>query len=282
MSRYAEKAKVSSVRRLMLNNFSKLTGDPSVGGGCSIDATNLLGFIERVNKRSNVKITITHVLVKMVADALREYPELNVKVVGRRIYRLKHVDVRVAINLFPTEEDSPEVLLAMIRDADRKQLGEIAEECVTVADWSRRTGLRKTISGKLLRLTKYLPDPIFNTFTRLGLRIATSGRLPVYGLARDPMGSVALTNVGPFGLPKGVGGVQATGLLPPFGYASLVVALPIEERAIVVDGELKIKPVIPIGAAVDHRAIDGYKVFRYMNFWSNVIQNPDEYFEGKV
>ena len=49
MSRFAEKMHVSPVRRFMLNAFSNLTGDPSVGGGCEVDATELIKFVERVS-----------------------------------------------------------------------------------------------------------------------------------------------------------------------------------------------------------------------------------------
>ena len=282
MSRFAEKMQVSPVRRFMLNAFSNLTGDPSVGGGCEIDATELTKFIEGVNEKSSTRITITHVMVKIIADSLRKYPELNVKVVGRRLYQLKHVDVRLAVNLFPKEGASLEVLMFMVRDADQKSLSEIAQDCADAADWSRRTGAKKTISGRLLGLTKHVPDSLFGAMTRVGLRVVNSGRLAALGIARDPMGSTAVTNVGPFGMPDGVASVQATGLLPPFGYASLVVAMPIHEKPMAVDGEVVVRPVLPFGVAVDHRAIDGFKVFRYMRYWVEALQNPDEYFKNRL
>ena len=282
MSRFAKKMHVSPVRRFMLNLYGDPTADPSVGGGAEIEATQLLAFLERVNEGRSARITITHVLVKIIADSLREYPELNVKVVGRRIYQLKHVDIRLAVNLFPSGKDSPEVFMFMVKDADRKSLSEIAQDCAEAADWSRRTGSQKTLSGKLLPLTKYIPDPIFNLAAQVGIRIATSGRLVAHGIARDPMGSTAVTNVGPFGLPEGVGAVQPVGLLPPFGYASLVVGMPIQEKPLAVDGKVEVRPMLPLGIAVDHRAIDGFKVFRYMRYWTKALRNPDDYFEGKL
>ena len=92
------------------------------------------------------------------------------------------------------------------------------------------------------------------------------------------MGSTVVSNVGSFGLPEGVHDVLISGLLPPFGYASLFMVLPIEQRPVVVDGELVVRRVLPLGAGMDHRAIDGYKIFRYFHHYADVITHPEKHF----
>ncbi|MBI4705604.1 MAG: 2-oxo acid dehydrogenase subunit E2 [Deltaproteobacteria bacterium] len=280
MSRYADRVAGSAMRRLLLNLYEAPSGDPTVGGMAELDATELLAFLERANRRSAVKLTPTHVFVKILADSLRRYPELNVKVIGRRIYRLRNVDIRVAVNLFPQGDDSPEVSLVLVPDADQKSLTEIAHLCGERAQWSRQMGGGGNLAGALLRLARYVPDIIFDPAVRLGLRVATSGQLARWGIARDPMGSACLTNVGSFGLPPGAIVSGAMGLLPRFGYASLVMTTAIQQRAVVVDGEVKVRPMLPVALAVDHRALDGFRVFRYFRYWADMIAQPEQHLGG--
>ena len=128
----------------MLNLYKPLSRDPSLGGMCRIDAEALLDFLERVNETSTVKVTISHVILKMIGDSFRAYPELNVKVVGRRLYQLENVDIRISVNLFPEGRDSPEVALAMVHDVDQKGLIDIARELSSTAGDFRRIGKKKT------------------------------------------------------------------------------------------------------------------------------------------
>ncbi len=261
----------------MLSLFNPLSRDPSLGGLVDIDASEILAFLERINEDCPVKITITHVMLKIIGDSFRRFPELNVKIVGRRLYQLEHVDVRVAVNLFPDEQGAPEVALAMIRDVDRKSITELARELAPRAEDWRRTGARKNIRGSLLRLTNYVPDFLYAAAMEAGREMLTNGRIAVLGIARDPMGSTGLTNVGSFGFPEGAHNMIASGLLPPFGYASLFMVLPVVKKPLVVDGEVCVRPVLPLGAGLDHRAIDGYKAFRYFRYWTEVLTHPDEH-----
>ncbi len=182
----------------------------------------------------------------------------------------------------PLAERTPETAMLMIRDADEKGLCTIARECARDAAELRETSAGGNLAGRIGRLVKYVPDPLFNAATRIGRRVIAGGLLPVLGLARDPMGSTAITNVGGFGMPEGVHGAYANGLLPRFGYASLVVVLPIVEKAVVVDGEVVVRPILPMGFAVDHRALDGFKVFRYMSYWAEALRDPEGYFATRM
>ncbi len=277
MSRFATPLRSSAMRRAMLNFYGPLSRDPSLGGLCDIDARALLAFLERINESSPVKVTVTYVLLKTIGDAFRKYPDLNVKIVGKKLYELRHIDIRVAINLFPEEDESPEAFMALVKDVDRKGLIEIARELSGTAKTARRVGAKKNLAGAALRLTRYVPDIVYNLSMQAARATIMSGRLAALGIVRDPMGSTALTNVGSFGLPEGVSNVMITGLMPPFGYASVFLALPIKEKPVVVDGELIVRPVLPFGGGADHRAIDGYKIFRYFYYFADVLACPDDH-----
>ncbi len=55
--------------------------------------------------------------------------------------------------------------------------------------------------------------------------------------------------------------------------------MPITDKPMVIDGKLEVRPVLPLGVAVDHRAIDGYKMFRYVRHWAAVLRNPEAHLD---
>ncbi|GER83625.1 dihydrolipoamide acetyltransferase component of pyruvate dehydrogenase complex [Thermogemmatispora aurantia] len=76
-------------------------------------------------------ITITHLLIKMVALALREHRRLNAALVGDEIRLYREINIGVATAL----EDG--LLVPVIREADRKSLAEISAELQSLAEQAR-------------------------------------------------------------------------------------------------------------------------------------------------
>ena len=71
--------------------------DPQIYGFMDIDATRILSYIEEYSRKNGVKITITHVIAKLVAQLLKKYPEVNAKVKNNKIYLRKHVNIYVQV-----------------------------------------------------------------------------------------------------------------------------------------------------------------------------------------
>ncbi|MBX5455713.1 MAG: 2-oxo acid dehydrogenase subunit E2 [Thermogemmatispora sp.] len=76
-------------------------------------------------------ITITHLLIKMVALALHEHRRLNAALVGDEIRLYREINIGVATAL----EDG--LLVPVIRGADRKSLAEISAELQSLAEQAR-------------------------------------------------------------------------------------------------------------------------------------------------
>jgi pyruvate dehydrogenase E2 component (dihydrolipoamide acetyltransferase) len=75
---------------------------------------------EEVEKRAGVRLTLTDILVKVVASALRNHPLINSRIEGDQILLLDEVNIGVAIAL----EDG--LIVPVVDQADRKSLSEIA------------------------------------------------------------------------------------------------------------------------------------------------------------
>jgi pyruvate dehydrogenase E2 component (dihydrolipoamide acetyltransferase) len=85
-----------------------------------VDATALKAWRDHVQSRSDEKITITDLLVKITAAALREHPRANASWDDGRIMSNPNVNVGLAV----ATEDG--LLVPVIHDTDRKRVREIA------------------------------------------------------------------------------------------------------------------------------------------------------------
>jgi pyruvate dehydrogenase E2 component (dihydrolipoamide acetyltransferase) len=104
-----------------------------------VDMTASLTLLEKlreeVEKKSKARLTLTDILVKVVASGLRDHPIMNSRIEGDQILLLEDINIGVAIAL----EDG--LIVPVLRQADRKSLTEIA---VTI-----RTLTQKAKEGKL-------------------------------------------------------------------------------------------------------------------------------------
>jgi pyruvate dehydrogenase E2 component (dihydrolipoamide acetyltransferase) len=92
----------------------------------SVDMTRTLELREAVSARieseSGARPSMTSILVRIVADALKRYPRANASYINGRVKLYKQVNIGVAIG---TEEG---LVVPVIHDADRKSLAEITRE----------------------------------------------------------------------------------------------------------------------------------------------------------
>jgi len=89
-----------------------------------IDMTSCLTLHEQlreeVEKRTKLRLTLTDILVKITAAALREHPMINSRIEGDQIHLIEETNIGVAIAL----EDG--LIVPVIHHADQKSLTEIA------------------------------------------------------------------------------------------------------------------------------------------------------------
>ena len=101
-----------------------------------IDADALMTFRAELNERLSaggeaVKLSVNDLLVKACAVALRANPDVNVSFAGDKILRHKRVHVGIAVAI------QGGLIVPVVRDADRKSLGEVAREAHGLVDKAR-------------------------------------------------------------------------------------------------------------------------------------------------
>ena len=104
---------------------------PKVDYHVSVDVTALLAFRTSINKELEDAITITDMLVKIAARALKMKPNINISLDGDHIrnYREPHIGVAVALE--------KGLVVPVIKDADNKTLSAISQERKLLAHRAR-------------------------------------------------------------------------------------------------------------------------------------------------
>jgi pyruvate dehydrogenase E2 component (dihydrolipoamide acetyltransferase) len=97
---------------------------PHIYLSLEVDMTACLALreqlMEAIEKRAKVRLTLTDILVKVAASALKDHPIINSRIEGDQICLLEEINIGVAIAL----QDG--LIVPVIRNADRKSLPEIA------------------------------------------------------------------------------------------------------------------------------------------------------------
>lgn len=122
---------MNGMRKAIARNMqnSHMTS-PTVTFNLSVDMTELRRCREQL-KANGVKVSYTDFIVKFVAKALREFPQLNCSVSENRIIYKHYVNMGVAVSL----ENG--LVVPNIPDADKKSLTEISDELKELAAKAR-------------------------------------------------------------------------------------------------------------------------------------------------
>jgi pyruvate dehydrogenase E2 component (dihydrolipoamide acetyltransferase) len=128
---------LSSIRRATAKNMATAWASvPHVTQFDRADITQLESMRKRFNTRDESagrKLTMTAIVLKMVAAALRQFPKFNASLdlANERVIYKKYVHLGVAVD---TERG---LLVPVIRDADRKSLVQVAGELDDLAERAR-------------------------------------------------------------------------------------------------------------------------------------------------
>ena len=191
------------------------------------DVTDLFEHYRTVKasvEASGGRFTLLPFFIKALVTVLKDYPIFNASVDEERgeILLKKYYNIGIAV-------DTPEGLIVpVIKDADRKDMVELAAEIVDLAGRARE---RKLMLDELRG------------------------------------GSCTITNIGP------LGGVFATPIINQPELA-IVGLHKIQDRPVVVDGEIVIRKMMYMSISFDHRWIDGAEGARFMTDLVNLVAKP--------
>jgi len=170
------------------------------------------------------RFTLLPFFIKALVTVLNDHPIFNASVDEERgeILLKKYYNIGIAV------DTSEGLIVPVIKDADRKDMVELAAEIVDLAGRARERKLR---------------------------------------LDELRGGSCTITNIGP------LGGVFATPIINQPELA-IVGLHKIQDRPVVVDGEIVIRKMMYLSISFDHRWIDGAEGARFMTDLVNLVSKP--------
>ena len=225
--------------------------DSRVYGTLDIDVTDAKRFLDE-KRGAGVKITMTHLATAVLARAVAfDVPEMNCFIRRGRVVGRERIDVMVPVAIGGGEGMSA----IIVRDAHARTVTSIAEEIRKRAEENRSGTESKTAQNKYLlnRIPWPLRRPAFRFLKWITVDMGI--KIKSLGLSADSFGSFVVSDIGSFGLNTGM-----TSLMPAAKVPAVIVLGKIEDKAVVKNGEVVIRTMLPLTGTFDHRIVDGLQI----------------------
>lgn len=159
--------KVNPLRRSIAANMTNSWHtSPRVTYTFAVDVTSMKALRAKLKdrlKEQGIKLTYNHILMKVVAKALMEFPDINASFADNMLTRHKHVNMGLAV----AKGDG--LIVPNVKNADSKSLAEIAKETEALIEATRSGNIdMKDITGGTFTITSLGPygvrsfSPIIN------------------------------------------------------------------------------------------------------------------------
>ena len=239
--------------------------DPSVYAVLEIPMRSALAYLERLREETGTRVTVTHLVTRGIALALRQYPQLNGIVARGRIMLRDTVDIFLQVAI----EGGTELSGLKISRADEKSPVEIARDMEERVERLRQRRDRQVERTKSMldRIPLPVLGPVMRAISYLIYDLDLD--LSRLGVVKDEFGSAMITNVGMFGL------AQAHAPLVPFSRTPLVVLVgEVQDKPVAESGRVVVRPVMNLGVTFDHRFMDGYHGGAMAQLFRAYLEDP--------
>lgn len=267
------RTEVSSFRKLAIGSW-QTAYDPTVYGTLSVRMEKALAYIERFREVHGVRLTVTHLVTRAVAEALRRCPDANAILRWNRIYLRKSVTLSVLVVQTDQGDGKVDLTAAKIDHAETKSLLAMASEMQAAVDRVRQRKDKALEESK--STIKRIPFMFMNAFMKLlsFFMYTLNIDLSFAGMPKDPFGSATITNVGSLGLD-----VAYVPLVPYTRVPIFVAPGAVADEPVIQDGKVVPGKIMRINASFDHRFIDGFHASVLSKTLREMIENPFEKFD---
>lgn len=252
-------------------------GDPTIVWGTSIQTEELTRFVADQRRQTGMMISVAHVLLRAVVEGLHRHPAFNRRIIGRRVYPYRTINLTMPM----LETRTGEVNVIFLRQAEQLSLVDIArtiwEEARnaaarTAAETKRRAEATES-ENRWHRWKKWLRLHWIHRMSKHGFRFTNRRRLPSVTL-EEMNGSVAFVNhLGFAGAPPMISYKPSS--LPTNSFGVSVTLGPAEMKPVVEGEAVVIRNVAPLFVRTDHRLVNGYQTAEFISTLRRVLQNPE-------
>jgi pyruvate/2-oxoglutarate dehydrogenase complex dihydrolipoamide acyltransferase (E2) component len=263
----------SDFRRLAVGSWHTAY-DPSIYGAIDVRMESALAYMDAFHRRTGRRLTVTHLVTRAVAMALRRCPEANAVLRWSRVHLRRRIDVSVLV-LQPRSGDlGPDLAACIIRDADQGTLAEFVADFDLRLERVRSHRDEAMAQGK--RTLRRVPMLLMGAVLRLVSFVSytLNWNLRAFGVPRDPFGGATVTNVGSLGLDTAFVPLVPYTRVPFFVAPGEIREVPVVAADRVVPGK-----VMRLCATLDHRIIDGAHARVLAQVMRECLERPFEHLD---
>lgn len=240
--------------------------DSKILGQVEFDVTEIESFVTD-QRKSGLKITLTHIFVLMLARGLKmEVPEFNTYVRRGKIVTRPSIDALVSVL-----QANGEMGTVKVQNADTLNLEEIEAVLKEEISRSRKGDEEGTVQTKYFLSS--IPWPFrswfFRLYSTLTLRWGLS--IPFTGISANSFGSFIVSNIGTLGLDTGF-----PALLPSSNVSFVLLMGGIAKKPVVMNDKIVIRRIMTVTIAIDHRVADASHGGRLLRYIKHLLQHPEE------
>lgn len=253
-----------STRRRMTIATWKPPHEGLIQGVITLDATDVLDYIERARELTGEKVTITSFIGAALGRALALEPTLNGYIAFGKYYAYDDVSVSFLVQV----DGGKQLAQVLVKDIDTLTPAQVANKLQSGASHVR-SGQDENFKKSADIASKTPTWALRRIFSLAGFMTTSMGR-SFGGQPPFPFGAAIVTSVGMLGVDEAF--VPPT----PFARVPLYVAVgAIRDMVFPIDGKPEVRKGITITATLDHRFVDGFQAATVARSFKKSFSEPD-------
>ena len=236
----------------------------------TIDAPELVKYLEKKNEGLDYKITLFHCTITMLARMIRERPLMNRFIQGRRMYERNEISLSFVCKRRFADHAEEALMVLVPKDTDT--INEISRKIVGDVQETRKSEHSTGGVDALLDSFAKIPRPLLMLIVRIIRWLDFWGINPDFITAGDPNYTTVLcSNLGSIKCPS------VYHHLNNYGTNSIMVTIGTlhKEEVLMPDGHKEIRDVVDIGATLDERIADGFYFARSLKLIKYICEHPE-------
>lgn len=236
----------------------------------TLDATELVRYLEKKNEGLDYKVTLFHCFITALARMVKERPLMNRFIQGHRMYERNEISLSfVCKRRFADHAEEALMVLApgdadTINEISRKIAGDVMETRKS----EHSTGGVDALLDAFAKIPRLLLMPIIRVIRWLDFW----GINPDFLTEGDPNYTTILCS--------NLGSIQCPAVyhhLNNYGTNSIMVTIGAlhKEEMVMPDGHREIRDAVDIGATLDERIADGFYFARSLRLMKYVFAHPE-------
>ena len=236
----------------------------------TLDATELVKYLEKKNEGLDYKLTLFHCAITSLARMVRERPLMNRFIQGHRMYERNEISLSFVCKRRFTDQAEEALMVLVPKDTDtvneisRKVAGDVLE--------TRKSEHATGGVDALLDSFARIPRLFLMLIVRVIRWLDFWGLNPSFLTEGDPNYTTILcTNLGSIKCPS------VYHHLTNYGTNSIMVAIGMlhKEEMLMPDGHKEIRDALDIGVTLDERIADGFYFARSLRLIKYIFSNPE-------